>query len=666
MQYRLANEGAIIVEQARTGRGKQWRLGHVVSYNDKLGCHGIKYAKSWKGQGSVNETPLEVNADSEAFNNVKFGHAESRLVLAAREYYILARKALCDEDSDSNTSEFDRDRHLASDTEPDILGSRRNSSGVPSVGKRVELKNASTNDQKGSHTILSVDVQGSLCVAVSDSGIIETYCLSQIVQPSGPPGATERRRSRRQDRDPRDPFSRGFPFLSARSNFSESNTDRENGKSSQIGVIKRSWSALSLMEQMKPIEISSRDEPEPVLDKFVPGRGLMLRCDQGMLIIDQGSIQVPPLLCVEFSTRDTLATFDMSSKRSLPLVGALKQLKRMAEPGCSQEGRIEGKQSLFYTVKADGRPGDHSGEMCSTLVTSDWRYRIDSMNKPLNSELPQADKYLDDDALLSVKDTADWVVQSNRSRKLSGNSISFEGGENLGSLCDGLSETCVQCMEVLGLLSDLSDKPNTAGTKASSTLFENLGLSTKLSSELDDPLTVVGGALPDWCISAPMFAPRIFSYESRRLLLERSAFGVSRSTLKQQENLVNVGRLRARMASLRGRAVELVGEAFSGGSEDPTALQLQADELYGMEENLSNRVKAAFRAEQWEEKALDVAKAAIERDHLLSDAEKIFEKIAMADSVCGRRLEVRFFGESGFDAAAGPEAGVTRGFFRYV
>ena len=38
------------------------------------------------------------------------------------------------------------------------------------------------------------------------------------------------------------------------------------------------------------------------------------------------------------------------------------------------------------------------------------------------------------------------------------------------------------------------------------------------------------------------------------------------------------------MTSLRARAVELVGEAFSGGAEDPTALQLQADELYGMEE----------------------------------------------------------------------------------
>ena len=75
-----------------------------------------------------------------------------------------------------------------------------------------------------------------------------------------------------------------------------------------------------------------------------------------------------------------------------------------------------------------------------------------------------------------------------------------------------------------------------------------------------------------------------FNYTARKNLLDRVAFGLSRSTLRQQDAKVNVSRLRQRMTSLRARAVELVGEAFSGGAEDPTALQLQADELYGMEE----------------------------------------------------------------------------------
>jgi len=120
------------------------------------------------------------------------------------------------------------------------------------------------------------------------------------------------------------------------------------------------------------------------------------------------------------------------------------------------------------------------------------------------------------------------------------------------------------------------------------------------------------------------------------------------------------------MASLRGRAVELVGEAFSGGAEDPTALQLQADELYGMEEALAARVTAAFRAQRWDERSLQCAKAAVRRDMLLSDAAAIMDRYANDSQVCRRRLEVRFDGESGFDAASGDEAGVTRGFYADV
>ena len=48
------------------------------------------------------------------------------------------------------------------------------------------------------------------------------------------------------------------------------------------------------------------------------------------------------------------------------------------------------------------------------------------------------------------------------------------------------------------------------------------------------------------------------------------------------------------MTSLRARDVELVGEAFLVGAEDPIALQLQADELYRIEKALAARVRAAF------------------------------------------------------------------------
>ena len=117
---------------------------------------------------------------------------------------------------------------------------------------------------------------------------------------------------------------------------------------------------------------------------------------------------------------------------------------------------------------------------------------------------------------------------------------------------------------------------------------------------------------------------------------------------------------------MRGRAVELVGEAFSGGAADPTALQLQADELYGMEEALAARVNAAFRAQKWDERMLQSVKATMRRDFLIEDAAIVMEHYATDSTANRRRLEVRFEGESGFDAASGDEAGVTRGFYADV
>jgi hypothetical protein len=61
--------------------------------------------------------------------------------------------------------------------------------------------------------------------------------------------------------------------------------------------------------------------------------------------------------------------------------------------------------------------------------------------------------------------------------------------------------------------------------------------------------------------------------------------------------------------------------------------------------------------------SLEVAKAAIHRESLLSDAMSIMDQYCGDSSLKKRRLEVRFDGESGFDAASGDEAGVTRGFY---
>ena len=64
--------------------------------------------------------------------------------------------------------------------------------------------------------------------------------------------------------------------------------------------------------------------------------------------------------------------------------------------------------------------------------------------------------------------------------------------------------------------------------------------------------------------------------------------------------------------------------------------------------------------------SLESVKAVVCRDSLLSDAAFVMDKYSTASCLRERRLEVRFEGESGFDAASGDEAGVTRGFYADV
>jgi hypothetical protein len=81
---------------------------------------------------------------------------------------------------------------------------------------------------------------------------------------------------------------------------------------------------------------------------------------------------------------------------------------------------------------------------------------------------------------------------------------------------------------------------------------------------------------------------------------------------------------------------------------------------------LGARIRSSFRAEGWQELSIEVAKAAIHRDLLISDAMSIMDQYSSDPRLNRRRLEVRFDGESGFDAASGDEAGVTRGFYADV
>lgn len=479
----------------------------------------------------------------------------------------------------------------------------------PTVGSRVEYRSG------GSWTVctlLHVDSSGSYTV-VSDNGELVRDVSPRDVRSSKPStsGQSGRDAWAREDRGS---LTRVFPFFPARQRPDRGRPDEATGSSA---ILKRTWSALALSDSARPIDLTRTATNVALEDRMILG------CRIGTtplnILFDPSAVETPLLHTVTFSLEETSPGLELSTVETLAC--GLKKLHDR-----SQKVVQEHHAELFYVVTS----------VPQASVVSDCKSV--SVTKRANAQC------------LAVDPLNDQATIVSKSMKLS--SLASE------LLCQGLDDTCIKCMEVI---SEFARHLGSQDSEAS-----NAALSKKLLAELSEPLAVIAGNLPSWCIVAPSYAPRVFSYEARKTLLERKAFGESRSTLKLQESKVNVGRLRHRMASLRARAVELVGEAFSGGAEDPTALQLQADELYGMEEALAARIRASFRSLKWQEHVLQVAKGVVRRDYLLGDAAEVMDQYANETKVSRRRLEVRFQGESGFDAASGSEAGVTRGFYADV
>lgn len=580
--------------------------------------------------------------------------APALLVLAAREYYVLARMQPAVISSKESSS-----RSQGNDVE--AIESADSSEGphrlVQAIGSRVE-----SSCRPGSNwdvlTLVGIDIEaskgssdGTKFILVSDDGELFTSVPAEQIRARGNIVREESTRQGRLGRLSSDDRSSLFPFLAIRerNDYARGDSDSMSTMSdsyNQAKSLRRTWSALSLLDEMRPVDLKvSSDADESKRKEWMHVQvnfDCKLDGSSCQVVIAGSNVESPPSLCVQFSTHEKLPTLALTTSPDKTFISALKELHQKQE----KWSEWPPKQScrLFFSV---------------AVTFSELPF----VQEPMNLKLPTVDCV--DSKMVDVAS-----IRERRSRKASA-SLTMDGElERVGvsSLCDGIDEICVQCMEIIGLLSDCAEDPTSPIDRDVLDLpgFANSNLSKKLSAQLDQILCCVGSALPDWCLVAPSFAPHVFTYESRRLLLERSAFGPSRSALSQQEAKVNVGKLRQRMASLRARAVELVGEAFAGGAEDPTALQLQADELYGMEEALAARVRAAFRAVKWQEHALQVAKAAVRRDRLLADAAAVMESYTSDRSVCRRRLEVRFEGESGFDAASGDEAGVTRGFFADV
>jgi hypothetical protein len=719
----LAYDRAIIAEPSTMkgtslssssgGRGpncdkKGWRLARVVGYDSATGAHLVKYAtqSSTRILSEVNFATTKQMADHLVFQGRK-----AKLILALRDVCVLHR----DNSSSSSrsagariwTDKEDDDDGDASETDllwnqyqrPRPTPGAREQRAPLAPGTQVESELRSP-DGHTAYTIISSQKTSGLTISFSGGGIVGGIGGASDESESEMLLSAEIQSSSRSSSHSPSTFAYTYTVASDSGEVLESvpesslrrhlieirNPSSVRSAAGKGAVLKRRWSALGLASNMHPLElkgseggaiVSSLDEQQQQYSEnsnSQPRRGARARTmsidgedgeESVELSLDMNVLERPPSCVLQLSAvpihsggesamaydQEECAAAAFAKPERVTLYSALQQLALLAN--VSPKKLVTKRHlSLYYSW---------------TVQWPSPRARGSPVKYPSFSLGTDANALFDPATASSGHDAND------------------------GSECDGLDHKATQCLQLINrfaeCVGDVQDAlpveskndgdhykgQSLAQVQAEairmldpSTLFISPTMTSKLLEQLDDSLTVVGGALPQWAYVAPAMAPLVFSHASRRLLLDRAAFGVSRSAMRQQDSKIAVGPLRQRMAALRARAVELVGEAFSGGASDPTALQLQADELYAMEEALASRVTAAFRAQRWEERHLEVAKAAIRRDHLLKDASAIMETYAKTPAVNRRRLEVRFTGESGFDAASGEEAGVTRGFYADV
>lgn len=664
----LAEDKAIIVERpGRTtlmsskGDTQGYTLAQVISFESDTGAHTIKYASKVTKDIPLGERYILDPDSMSLVESVSFDGEEKCVILGCRQYSVLQRFKNAKRDEYKSIVQNVLKSQVLLDTSDRTFPPE-----AISRGTRVE-RSALPDGRSKPYTIIgcskfhsevSLSRGGFLYDLVSDDGeVIRNISHQEIKDGLDQDGVGARARMLRErmGTNARDPTSR----MIALRGLAVGDDEVDQSQVKKAGVLKRTWSALSPLVDLAPLDLNASQKNGSEKHGRAKYMGVINSVEVDAFVATRA--EKPPELYVKFSL-DSKQPSVVLSPDSLTLACALR---RLSEKNMKLDGAVPpNKTQLYFSV--------HSN--CNTNV---W----DGVDK-LDSGFPtgrgfqsfvdgtKAPSQVTNDSFMAVGNSALTLPAIGETMKHTRLSKAWtKESQNLTLQCMQLIDCIGRYVHECGMAVETSEHGETVSPTVYEIIdasLESRSLTKKLTEQLDQTLAVVSGALPTWCIEVPSLAPRLFGYNSRRQLLERSAFGVSRATMRLQEAKVNVGPLRQRMAALRGRAVELVGEAFSGGAEDPTALQLQADELYGMEEALGARVNAAFRAQRWHERSLQCAKAAIRRDRLLQDAAAMMERYTSDKMARQRRLEVRFEGESGFDAASGDEAGVTRGFYADV
>jgi len=645
------------------------RIARVLAFDEHSGAHIVKYASELIPIDSIISNSNRIRS---FLNQVDFSGQQLMLLLAVRDYYILNSQGSCKVNEHSKMVLSGGDGIISNSRFPEVekklenivcpsdleIKERDKDSTMLKVGTRVECKLNLTNDSWQHFTVKEIEstqlktlpniFDGGPCyTVVCDKGVVFPEVTSDKIRDYQ---SLLQRQCCEKENKTVNKTEEAQRMLFGTRMSRNGRPGHAAASSSEPNTLRRTWSALSLTQNLESLDAS------PLNSKTATGSFT----DN----LDLSIFGKPPQVEVEFSLHDEsqLGSYvSFSSFRAITFFSALQHL--LVKSSRKHDLLHQRKCRLFYSFS------------CSDLKLKPVSINAVKDCLPLTFSPPWSKTSVGRNQSLSNSSQSFYTESRNRSFE---NLSSIPNSLNAHTITlDGI---CLQAINVLCIMADRLHRTfetnvvpiesngnyRTMSIAKLLKMFQSEYLSKKLIDQLEEPMTVCSGGLPDWCTVMPTYTPVLFSHTSRRLFLNRYAFGVSRSLLRQQESKVAVQELRQRMAALRGRAVELVGEAFSGEASDPMALQLQADELYGMEEALQSRVAAAFSSQKWQERSLESVKAVVHRDSLLIDSILVMGNYSTASHMKNRRLEVRFEGESGFDAASGDKAGVTRGFYADV
>lgn len=138
----------------------------------------------------------------------------------------------------------------------------------------------------------------------------------------------------------------------------------------------------------------------------------------------------------------------------------------------------------------------------------------------------------------------------------------------------------------------LLDFLHSCGVKSDS--FINSKLSAKLARQLDEPLVVASGALPDWSLFLTRRFPFLFPFDTRMLFLQCTSFGYGRliqlwknkskgsKDLRNDEALQQLGRITRRKLRISRKTIFATGlKILSKYGSSPDVLEIEYQEEAG-------------------------------------------------------------------------------------